>query len=159
MGGHERPNEGETNDWLTPDHILEDLGPFDLDPCANLEHPTRCAAEGWTIEHDGLSRTWFGRVWLNPPYGPHAAVWLERLAAHGNGISLIFARTETEAFHAHVWGKADALLFLKGRLRFLRPDLTVAGGAGAPSVLVAYGRANATALVTSGLEGHYVRLR
>ena len=160
MGGHERPIEGETNDWLTPMHIIEDLGPFDLDPSANSTWTTRCAAAGYTIEDDGLSKEWFGRVWLNPPYGPHAGPFLERLAQHGDGIALIFARTETESFFRHVWSRADALLFLKGRLKFLRPDLTEGTtNAGAPSVLVAYGRRNETALATSGLEGRFVRLR
>ena len=37
-----------------------------------------------------------------------------------DGIALIFARTETEGFVREVWGKADAVLFLHGRLNFHR---------------------------------------
>lgn len=165
MGTHERTREGLTNDWLTPQHILDALPRFDLDPCANSQHPLRCADNAYTVDDDGLSRDWFGRVWLNPPYGPHAAAWLERLAEHGDGIALIFARTETAGFFDHVWHKATALLFLRGRLKFLRPDLSegrAADGsstnAGAPSVLVAYGWRNAIALAESGLQGQLIRL-
>jgi hypothetical protein len=32
--GHEKPYEGATNVWLTPKDMIDDLGPFDLDPCA-----------------------------------------------------------------------------------------------------------------------------
>lgn len=163
MGSHERTREGATNDWLTPDYIIDALGPFDLDPCANARHPTRCARHGWTER--GLDRPWKGRVWLNPPYGPHAGKWLERLADHGDGIALIFARTETAAFFDNVWARADGLLFLRGRLQFLRPDLTVgraadgsSTNAGAPSVLVAYGVRNVERLKASGLDGHLVVL-
>ena len=84
---------------------------------------------------------------------------MARLAEHGDGIALLFARTETAMFHKHVWNKADALLFLKGRLHFHRPDGTRASGnAGGPSVLIAYGTQNAAALKDSGLDGAFVPL-
>lgn len=34
LSGHQRPNAGLSDDWLTPPEIIEALGPFDLDPCA-----------------------------------------------------------------------------------------------------------------------------
>jgi len=159
MGSHEKPNEGITNDWLTPRFIIDALGPFDLDPCANPQHPDRCAASYYTPVDDGLTQSWKGRVWLNPPYGPHASKWLERLALHGCGTALIFARTETVSFFQHVWAKADGLLFLKGRLSFLRPDLSTGEtNSGAPSVLVAYGSDDVKRLSKCGLTGFFVDL-
>jgi len=84
---------------------------------------------------------------------------MAKLAEHGDGVALLFARTETAMFHKYVWPIADALLFLKGRLHFHRPDGTRApGNAGGPSVLVAYGRENALALRDSGLDGAFVPL-
>lgn len=158
MRTHESPR-AQTHTWLTPPHILTALGPFDLDPCAAPEpRPWPTATEHWT--ELSLIRPWHGRVWLNPPYGPFAADFLDRLADHGNGIALIFARTDTDAFFRHVWGRADALLFLRGRLRFHAADGTVAeSGAGAASVLVAYGASNADCLATCGLAGQFVPLR
>lgn len=46
-----------------------------------------------------------------------------------------------------------ALLFLRGRLNFYTKEGRRAGRAGAPSVLIAYGAANADALAACGLEG------
>ncbi len=156
IGGHHTPNEGATNEWLTPPDILRALGPFDLDPCSPVVRPWSTATMHYTIEHDGLSKVWWGRVWLNPPYGPHVGKWLTRLAEHGNGIALIFARTETDAFFT-AWDKADAMLFLRGRLHFHHLDGTrAAHNGGAPSVLIAFGENNVAALRGCGLRGALV---
>lgn len=144
--------------WLTPPHILECLGVFDLDPCASVGRPWDTALNHFTVEDDGLCREWFGRVWCNPPYGPPMGEWLSRLADHGDGVALIFARTETRVFFDFVWDRADAVLFLKGRLKFCKPDGSVGGTAGSPSVLVAYGERNVRALEVCGLPGRLVYL-
>lgn len=159
IGGHQSPVM-HNDEWLTPPEILAGLGAFDLDPCAPATRPWDTATRHFTRADNGLARPWHGRVWLNPPYGLIAAKWLARLADHGDGIALIFARTETQMFFEHVWPKAEALLFLEGRLHFLTVDGRRAKtNAGAPSVLVAYGPTNAHALRTCGLAGHFVRLR
>jgi hypothetical protein len=81
------------------------------------------------------------------------------LAAHGNGIALTFARTETRMFFAWVWGKAVAVLFLRGRLTFYNADGTKPGNSGgAPSCLVAYGSSNVETLARSRLDGKLIRL-
>lgn len=152
------------DEWLTPRGILADLGPFDLDPSASVDRPWPTAAEHYTIEDNGLEKPWHGRVWLNPPYGRSIGRWLERMADHGDGIALIFARTETGAFFKHVWRRASGLLFLSGRVEFCRPDGTKdKGHAPAPSVLVAYdahnwtyAARNAKALRGSSLAGSFV---
>lgn len=153
IGGHQK-TEGATDVWLTPQWILKPLGSFDLDPCSAVDQPWRTARTQWTVEDDGLSKNWKGRVWLNPPYGQQTKHWLEKMAKHRNGIALVFARTETKMFFDHVWYDADALLFLKGRIRFCH-----AGGSegkytsGGPSVLIAYGYQNAEILCESNLFG------
>ena len=131
--GFERPNEGATNTWLTPPEIIRALGEFDLDPCAAENQPWPTAKAHYTEAEDGLIQPWFGRVWLNPPYGPHLVKWLSRMATHGHGTAFLFARTETAAFHDYVGPKATAFLFLRGRVFFHRPDGTPAGSPGAPS--------------------------
>lgn len=147
-----------THDWLTPPELLQALGPFDMDPCASQYQPWRTAATQFTIEDDGLARDWVGRVWCNPPYGPYAEKFLRRMAEHGNGVALIFARTETKAFQEWCWKRASAMLFMAGRIKFRLPGGGTAGNAGAPSVLIAYGEANAQALAASGIAGYVVRL-
>lgn len=157
MGSHHSARMG-SDIWLTPRPVLTALGPFDLDPCSAPDPqlwPT--AAHHYTLPVDGLSQRWFGRVWVNPPYGQQAWRWLAKLADHGNGVALVFARTETAGFVREVWGKADAVLFLHGRLHFHHANGVRAGAnSGAPSCLVAFGRNNVEALRTSGLNGSLV---
>lgn len=158
MGAHQSA-AALSDDWITPREILDALGAFDLDPCASVTQPWPTATRQYTIYDNGLLKEWTGRVWMNPPYGQRAKRWLARLSEHGNGIALIFARTETDMFFRYVWGKADALLFIRGRLFFCRPNGERAtGNAGAPSVLVAYGAANAEILAKCGIAGKYVPL-
>lgn len=159
MSGHQSA-AAKNEEWLTPPDVLLPLGDFDLDPCAPVTRPWPTARSHYTAADDGLAQPWFGRVWLNPPYTSHViGAWLGRLAAHGRGTALIFARTETEVFHRHVWERADALLFLEGRLYFHYVDGRRAPfNAGAPSVLCAYGQADADILCDCGLPGAFVRL-
>lgn len=160
IGGHQRAYRGEKDEWLTPPEVIRALGTFDLDPCAPVVRPWDMALAHFTTEDDGLAKRWAGRVWLNPPYGPETGKWLKRLADHGDGIALTFARTETVMFFDQVWDRADALLFLRGRLHFYHSDGTRAQhNSGAPSVLVAYGRKNADRLLASSLDGKFVRLK
>lgn len=160
MGGHQSARMG-TDIWLTPRHILDALGPFDLDPCS-APNPSLwpTAAEHYTLPTDGLAEPWHGRVWLNPPYGMRAWRWLGRLAEHGQGTALIFARTETAGFVEQVWGKASGILFLHGRLHFHYPTGERAkANSGAPSCLVAYGAHEVDQLTKCGLAGTVVRLK
>ena len=158
IGCHQSANM-QNDEWLTPPHILEALGKFDLDPCAPVVRPWDTATNHFTIETDGLKQNWFGRVWCNPPYGLEAAIWLNKLAEHGNGIALIFARTETKMFFDHVWNKADALLFIEGRLYFHKVNGERAkSNSGAPSVLIAYGSQNVETLKTCNIAGRFVSL-
>ena len=89
--------------------------------------------------------------------------WLDKvekhLAAHGNGIALVFSRTDVQWFHKYI-PKADAICFIKGRVQFVRAseaweyslgDIKPKGGCGAGSMLVAYGSTMAGALLTSNL--------
>ena len=125
IGGHHTPRN-RTDTWLTPPYILDALGgadSFDLDPCAPVSRPWDTARRHFTERENGLVRGWNGRVWLNPPY--HRATiakWLARMAAHGHGIALIFARTETAHFARFVWPVCNALFFIEGRLTFHLPD-------------------------------------
>lgn len=157
IGGHQSHRMGK-DEWLTPPEILRDLAPFDLDPCAPVVRPWPMAAQHYTVEDDGLSQPWTGFVWCNPPYGAEAARWLAKLADHGSGIALVFARTETAMFVEQVWGRAHAVLFIHGRLHFHHVDGQRAkANSGAPSVLVAYGLEAVARLAHSQIAGTLVR--
>ena len=158
IGGHHSAR-AKKDEWLTPPEIIESLGVFDLDPCSPIERPWDMAANHYTIEDDGLSQPWHGRVWCNPPYGRETGKWLNKCAEHGNATALIFARTETADWQSHVWSKAHSVLFLFGRLYFYHvTGERAANNSGAPSALVAFDRENGIALERSELPGKIVRL-
>ncbi len=84
----------QTHVWLTPLKLIQSLGEFDLDPCA---YPDHCTAKKLIYPpENGLDAAWGGRVWLNPPYGVYARLWLMKLSEHGNGIALLFNRIGTK---------------------------------------------------------------
>lgn len=165
LGSHQR-TIGRSQVHITPRFVIEATGPYDLDPCAADPRPWDCAAVNFTEADDGLSRDWFGRVWLNPPFHRYqVGMWIGRLADHGRGTALLHARTETDWFRL-VWRHAAAILFLGRRLTFHKPDgslQTTAKGevanSGAPPVLCAFGFADADVLASCGLEGAFVPLR
>lgn len=146
-------------EWLTPPELVKKLGHFDLDPCSPINPPFLHAENNFTVIDDGLKKEWIGRVYLNPPYGRGMELWLEKLKNHGNGIALIFARTETKCFFEHIWNDADALLFVKGRIKFYHISGKQAGTPNAPSVFIAYGKKNAEILQNSGIEGRFLKLK
>lgn len=156
-GIHTKPNNGHSNDWLTPPRLLGQLGDFNLDPCAHPKQFYRTAKTMIAPPNDGLAAQWTGRVWLNPPYGQQIVKWMERMANHNNGIALVPARTEVESwFWPFVWEAAHSVFFLRGRLYFYTPNGTTKGNAGHGSVLVAYGFQNTQAIERTTLYGRLV---
>lgn len=143
-------HEGKTNTWLTPLWIIKELGEFDLDPCGFPGHST--AREIITLPTDGLKREWSGRCWLNPPYGKDQKYWLEKLKSHGNGIALIFARLETKWIQPFI---CDGFFTIEGRIKFLNKDFKEETNAGAPSMLIPFGRKNIGAILSSDIKGQW----
>jgi len=123
-------NSATSETWTTPKALLEPLysvfGTFDLDPCSPTSdgRTTFVKARAYFTEaDDGLSLSWFGTVYMNPPYGRSIHHWTAKAKAeveHGNAelvIGLIPARPDTRYWHRDVAGSAN-IFFLKGRLRF-----------------------------------------
>lgn len=158
IGGHHSAKLG-TDEWMTPKDIIDALGPFDLDPSTPAVQHWPTATTRFTKEDDGLAQHWDPEKFLfcNPPYSLISA-FMAKVAEHGNGIALVFARTETAWWFDSVWPKASGVLFLQGRLHFHHPDGTRAkANAGGPSALIAYGPAAYTRLATAGLAGALVQ--
>ena len=152
------PNEGKTSEWYTPPHVFEKLGlTYDLDPCSPPGGiPWIPARAHYTKADNGLHAPWWGRVWLNPPYGRETGDWVQRLADHGDGIALVFARTDVRWWHQAV-PMASAVCFVEGRLTFVAgAGQSAPGNSGGPSALIAYGDECARALQRSGLGIVYV---
>ena len=158
IGGHQSANM-RTDEWLTDPNILLKLGDFDLDPCSPIVRPWDTAKRHFSKMDDGLRQEWVGRTWLNPPYGRQVEVWLERLASHGNGIAMIFARTETQFFFNQVWSKADSVLFMEGRPYFYTVEGKRAkANSGAPVAFISYGKSNVDCLEECKIPGKHILL-
>ena len=151
------PCLGATYEWFTPPEIFAGLDcRFELDPCqpahgrAFLSVP---CDHFFTPYDDGLSMDWDGAfVWVNPPFGGRNGVvpWLERFFQNGNGIALVPARTSAGWFHDFA-PLADAMLFPRGKTKFVRNDGTVGKSPGTGIVLLAAGDRAASVLARSPL--------
>ncbi|UPG92792.1 phage N-6-adenine-methyltransferase [Luteibacter aegosomatissinici] len=164
---HDRTKGEET--WLTPRWLVDALDlphNADVDPCAPPVRHWKTARRHFNKVQDGFNRPWDPAhfYWVNPPYGAECGKWMARLADHGNGLLLVFARTDTAAFHESVIGHPNVagVFFIRGRLKFANGAGEQVGTAGAPSMLVAYGRRALTvirrAMRDGALEGHLLEL-
>jgi phage N-6-adenine-methyltransferase len=153
--------ETTTDEWYTPKWIIDALGEFDLDPCVPVNRLWDTAKRHITKDDDGLKGEWFKgeRVWLNPPYSrPLIEKFVNKMANHNNGIALLFNRCDSKMFQDVIFPNATAILFVRGRIKFFRPDGTEAGSPGCGSVLVSFGHRNANILKASGIQGKFIRL-
>jgi hypothetical protein len=158
MAEHE-PYVGGSDEWYTPPDIFEALGlDFDLDPCSPGPGHWVPANKIYTRAEDGLVQPWFGRVFVNPPFGGrHGHVpWIERFLDHGDGIAIVRAYTSAGWFHDLAL-RAETKLFPRGKTKFIRPDGTIGSQPGDGVVLLGMGGACNRALQASRL-GFAVRL-
>lgn len=152
MAEHE-PSIGETSEWYTPPDMLASFGlVFDLDPCSPGPHHWVPAQRVYTKENDGLRKPWFGTVFMNPPFGGrHGHVpWLVKFLDHGDGIGIVRSYTSSDWWHDHMH-RAHALLWPRGKTKFIRPDGSIGKSPGHGIVLIGMGDKCCDALRQSDL--------
>ena len=132
----------KSNEWATPQETFDRLNAeflFDLDLAATAENAK--VPSFYTKEMDSLQISWSGDTmrkdgpacgWLNPPYsrGLQAQFIAKAAEERRKGfltVMLLPARTDTKAFHEHIWFDRDGysgpregveIRFLRGRLKF-----------------------------------------
>lgn len=147
----------DVDTWLTPRFILEQLGDFDLDPCAAETNPFWVAKRSYTVKDNGLEMDWTGRVFMNPPFS-NTAPWIKKHAAYAHGISLIPASVESVVWRETVWKRAHAILLLHGRTRFCNPDGSSTTGRPLRSIaLIAWNNKDAQILEVTALAGVFLQ--
>jgi len=122
-------NNSGCNEWYTPEKYLnlarEVLGEIDLDP-ASCEFANNIvkALRYYSVDDDGLTKPWHGRVWMNPPYSSDLVTkFAEKFVNEYNGgnvveaIVLVNNATETAWFGSMV-SVATAVCFPRGRIRY-----------------------------------------
>ena len=148
-----------SDEWYTPKSIIDSLGKFDLDPCAPVNPLWETAIVMFNKNDDGLTKEWRGRVWLNPPYSrPLIEQFVKKMSDHGNGIALLYNRCDSKMFQDVIFKKATAMLFMRHRIRFYKPDGTIGGSPGCGSLLIAFGQNNADILKNCDIEGKFIYL-
>jgi site-specific DNA-methyltransferase (adenine-specific) len=149
MKGRDVVFSHKSDEWETPKWLFDIFDAnyhFTLDPCATSEN-TKCE-KFYTIEEDGLSKSWSGEsVWVNPPYS-NIREWAQKCKSEAWGgeqapngfpknrtiISLLVpARTDTKWFH-EVIHSATEITFIKGRLHFNNSE----NSAPFPSVVITF---------------------
>ena len=111
------------SDWATPQDFFDKLNEefhFTLDVAATQEN-AKCE-KYFTEQEDGLSQTWEGTVWCNPPYCRQTGKWVKKAyeesqAGHCTVVMLLPCRPDVSWFHDYVLGKAE-IRFIRGRLKF-----------------------------------------
>lgn len=162
-----------SHEWYTPkiyiDAARHVLGTIDLDPasCAQANEIIQ-ATRYYSQEQDGLQQEWHGSVWLNPPYG--------RVPGRGNSSSYqkLFTEKLLAGYRAgHIsqaillclgnpgchWFQSlyrYPLCFVRGTIRFLRPDGSN-GHFGFPLSFVYFGEQEQRFAETFRQFGHIVR--
>ena len=144
-----------SDEWYTPPEIVKALGVFDLDPSTSPLAP-RHARKQYFAEHNGLAQQWAGRVWLNPPFSD-ARPWINKLREHGNGIALVFARTDARWFQEAITA-AGCVFLMHGRIPFHRPNSAERSRCPLGCVLIPFGPNNLIAIAKSGLRGVLLNL-
>lgn len=132
--GRDDPVFGGGEDrWFTPakyvDAAREVLGGIDLDPFSEEEaNRTVKADHFFTREQDGLEQDWAGRIYTNPPYTRGVLEnFSSKLIDHylaGDveaAVVLLPAAGDCSWFQTMIMA-ADVTCFVRGRIRFVRPD-------------------------------------
>jgi len=141
--------------YVTPPLIVDRVtdyygGQIPLDPATEPGNPANAAyfctketADVFEVgvpsnwRHDGLSICWsdYDGVFLNPPYGKEIRHWCRKIHEESlSGASIIAllpagARFGTGYFQDFIFSPAlDVACFMRGRVKFLRPDGAVTTG-------------------------------
>lgn len=142
-----------SNEWLTPDDVLEAVrrfAPIGLDPCS---HPlSRVHADREVrkdLGEDGLKVSWInecplGRlVFVNPPYCQGIGDWTAKARYQGEAgafvVGLLPAHTDTGWWHRDVV-PATAVCLWRGRVSFRGPQGQDLGPARFPSAVVLWSK-------------------
>lgn len=134
-------------DWATPRAFMAFLKDErswvpNLDVAASVRNTK--APHFYNEIDNGLSKEWYGNVWLNPPYGRAIPEWLEKCKEQINNplvksiMVLIPARTDTKWFHELIMPHAYLVYLIKGRFNHEHANAVSGANAPFPSMLVLY---------------------
>lgn len=149
MEAHQLINQDSGNtEYYTPDHIVACarivMGGIDLDPASSEEANKRIKAETFfSKDNDGLSLHWYGRVWMNHPFGRvQNPLWIQKLLEEVQSGRVKQACCITFAATSEQWFKPllrRPQCFLSPRTNYMTPGGGVLRGVTKGSVVTYFG--------------------
>ena len=106
----------------TPQWLFDAMGVvFDLD-VATAEHPLIGVPtkNKYTKEQDGLIQSWFGFVFMNPPFSK-VTPWIDKWLEHGNGICLV-PLSSNGRWVNKLWDSEASCMYLPANMVFNGAD-------------------------------------
>lgn len=148
-------SSGKSDEWYTPKYVFDAMDVSFSQDVAAPKDISKCFVPALGFIHErSLEIDWFGFVWMNPPFGKRNGItpWLDKLHEHGDGVALTPDRSS-----APWWQKAakesDAILFVSGKIKFIRPDGSFGKQPSTGTTLLAYGSNAIKALENANKNG------
>lgn len=126
----------DSYEWYTPIEYIEAaravMGSITVDPASCEEANKIVKADTfYTKEENGLDVSWFGNVWMNPPYNmPYIEDFTRKAHSHyvvgdiNQCVILVNNSTDTMWFHALL--SCYPVCFTRGRVKFYGPNASQA---------------------------------
>lgn len=124
--------EADRDRWRTPPYLLEfaaaRFGAFDVDLAADASNAI--ADRYFDLERSALERDWWAddaaptHGWLNPPHSK-ITPWADKACEEqrlGFSTTLLLPSYTSEAWFTRLIEHAAEVIFIAGRISFLRPD-------------------------------------
>lgn len=115
------------DEWYTPELYINlargVMGGIDTDPASNPEAQKIVKAKTYyTKDDDGLSKSWTGRTWINPPFSD-VLMFAEKLIGHleAGEVSqaIVLTNNNTDTLWWHKMAEvAQGICFTRGRISF-----------------------------------------
>lgn len=153
MAAHE--NIGRSDEWYTPKYIFDALQcDFDLDVAAPVDRRFCSVPAKRFITENSLATEWKGFIWMNPPWSGRGKkeLWLKRFLNHAHGIVLTPDRSSAPWWQIAA-KKSDAVLFVNGKIKFVKPDGSTGDSPSTGTTLFATGDRAVRALINAEKNG------
>ena len=134
-------NLSKNDQWETPPDLFQlgcELFNFtpEIDVCATAQDK-KCEI---FIGEDSLNKEWRKPFFMNAPYGHKVKDWIKKaylshVKYNVSGLALLFAKTDTHAFHNFIFHKSE-VHFLEGRIKFFKNGVESKNPAPYPSCFV-----------------------
>lgn len=139
---------GKSSEWFTPRYIFDALGcTFDLDVASPGKKTVPWVPATHSFTKKALKETWWGFVWMNPPFGGRNGLvpWMDKFFKHGNGIALTPDRTSAPWWQAAA-RRSESILFISPKVKFLKSADERGESPSTGTTLLAVGRKGCAAL-------------